>query len=66
LIRDKERDQALEEFMTFIDEATGKETKEGPPVPNWTRLPGTEQEKLPFGQVVASYQSVDLPLMPVF
>jgi hypothetical protein len=31
----------------------------------WRPLPGTEDEKLPFGERVPSYRSIDLPLVPV-
>ena len=31
----------------------------------WKPTPGTEDEKLPFGQWVPTYRSLDLPLTPV-
>jgi len=65
LVRDKDADAVLEEFMSFVDQSTGKETRRDSTLPIWTRPPGTENEKLPFGQIVHSYRSVDLPLAPV-
>jgi hypothetical protein len=65
LIRDKDSDRVLEEFMGPGDESTGQKTNHDSSFPIWKRLPGTEQEKLPFGQVVPGYQSLDLPLQPV-
>jgi len=41
------------------------ERKEDLVIPIWKYLPGEEGEKLPFGQVVPCYRSVDLPLVPV-
>jgi hypothetical protein len=65
LIRDKKSDEVLEEFMEFADESKKKGLKQDSSFTIWKRLPGTEQEKLPFGQVVPSYKSVDPPLQPV-
>lgn len=65
LVRDKNSDAVLEEFMGSVDQKTGKTTKQDPSFPIWKHLPGTEQEKLPFGKIVPSYRSVDLPLEPV-
>lgn len=54
LIRDQKNDQVLEEFITLGEEDTS--TGEVRKVTIWKRLPGMEQEKLPFGQTVPSYQ----------
>jgi hypothetical protein len=63
LVRDQGSDGVLEEFYGSVDLSTGRESKQA--FPMWKRLPGTGQEKLPFGQVLASYRSIDLPLVPV-
>lgn len=34
-------------------------------LPMWKPVPGMEDEKLPFGQRVPAYRSLDLPLIPV-
>jgi len=64
LIRDNGHDEELTEFMSAIDQSTGKITNENAS-PIWTRVPGTEHEKLPFGQIVHAYRSIALPLAPV-
>lgn len=58
LIRDPQNDEVLKEFITLGEEDTSKVTI-------WKRLPGMEQEKLPFGQTVPSYQDPALPLLPI-
>lgn len=64
--RDEEADSVLKEFMDCGPEppsAGAPETCLN--VPIWKRVPGAEPAKLPFGQRVPSYLSVDLPLVPV-
>lgn len=65
LIRDPRNDQVLEEFITLRekDMSTGRIREVRRTV--WKRLPGMEQEKLPFGQIVHSYQDPALPLLPI-
>ncbi|HEY6348499.1 MAG TPA: hypothetical protein VI636_03715 [Candidatus Angelobacter sp.] len=70
LIRDKHLDRALEEFLGCTILSKDEEKPEDgdprcPPTPIWKYLPGGEQEKLPFGQKVRGYRSMDLPLEPV-
>jgi hypothetical protein len=62
LIRDKGSDQILVEFMDSIHASTEQEAQR---LPLWTLVSGAEQEKLPFGKIVPSYLSVDLPLAPL-
>lgn len=50
LVRTAERDEKLEEFIRGED-VYGKEIKS----PIWRRVPGAEEEKLPFGDVLRSY-----------
>lgn len=65
LIRDPRNDQLLEEFITLRekDMTTSRVREVHRTV--WKRLPGMEQEKLPFGQIVQSYQDPALPLLPI-
>jgi hypothetical protein len=65
LIRDQAGDVILNEFMSSMDLRTGKESQPGRRLPLWTRTPGNEQARLPFGSVVRCYRSVGLPLLPV-
>ena len=64
LVRDPQNDEVLKEFITLGEEdtSTGRVNK----VTIWKLLPGMEQEKLPFGQTVPSYQDPALPLLPIF
>jgi hypothetical protein len=64
LIREKDSDAVLKEFMDCVDDSGGRAT-ECQPIPIWKHVPDTEREKLPFGQRVPSYRSADLPLVPV-
>jgi hypothetical protein len=66
LIHEKESDVILREFLDSEDPTTGKKTNQNPSLPIWKRVPGTENEKLPFGQTVRGYRSLDLPLAPLF
>jgi len=50
VIRTPERDERIEEFILGED-VYGKALKS----PIWTRVTGTEVEKLPFGEVLRSY-----------
>ena len=65
LIRDKDSDEVLDEFVNFVEQSTGAKAKPAQSLPIWKYPPGAEKEKLPFGRVVPAYQSVDLPLAPV-
>jgi hypothetical protein len=66
LTRDQDADSLLKEFMDCATESPSSHTPEPcPHVPMWRLVPGAEAEKLPFGQRVPSYRSVDLPLAPV-
>jgi hypothetical protein len=65
LVRTKDADQPLEQFTGFIDSLTGKTHSNDAGIPAWKATLGMEQEKLPFGQVLPSYQSLDYPLAPV-
>jgi hypothetical protein len=60
LLRQKDCDAALEGSM---DEAPGRSLNLALPI--WKHPPGTEQDLLPFGQVIPCYRSVELPLAPV-
>ena len=50
LVRTVARDEKMEEFILGQD-VYGKDFKS----PIWTRVPGAEEEKLPFGEVLRSY-----------
>lgn len=61
LVRQVSSDSVLKEFYECSPESTGK----CPQLRMWRLVPGAEDEKLPFGQSVPSYRSMDLPLAPV-
>jgi hypothetical protein len=66
LTRDREADSVLKEFIDCAAESrSGHMPEPCPHAPIWKRVPSAEDEKLPFGQRVPSYRSVDLPLTPV-
>lgn len=65
LVRDKNSDEVLTEFMQALDPATGQRNEHETSLPTWIRTPGTERERLPFGKVVPSYRWAALPLAPV-
>jgi hypothetical protein len=66
LTRDQGSDAVLKEFMDCCAESPSGHTSEPcPQIAMWKRVPGAEVDKLPFGQRVPSYRSVDLPLAPV-
>ena len=66
LTRSQAPDSVLKEFMECRAESPRSSAPEPcPHFPIWKRIPGAEDEKLPFGQRVSSYRSVDLPLVPV-
>jgi hypothetical protein len=66
LTHDQDADSVLKEFIDCATESPSGHTSEPcPHVPMWKRVPGAEHEKLPFGQRVPGYSSVDLPLTPV-
>ena len=58
LYRQKDCDGVLQQFMNV-------EPKQSIDTPNWKHPPGTENESLPFGQIVPCYHSIDLPLRPI-
>jgi hypothetical protein len=62
LKRQKDADSVLKEFYDCPPESAGKCLHLGR---MWVSMPGIEDEKLPFGQLVPSYRSIDLPLAPV-
>jgi hypothetical protein len=65
LIRDKERDAILNEFLN-CEKTSNEAAKEScSPIPAWKRTPGEEDEILPYGTKLPSYRSADLPLVPV-
>lgn len=51
---------------SVLKESTTAEHEQDLVVPIWNYPPGAEHEKLPFGQLLPCYRSVDLPLAPVF
>ncbi len=63
LTRDEKRDEVLERFFKCVDEQAG-ETRETCVVPMWKFVPGAQDEEqlLPFGKAIPSYQFPDLPL----
>jgi hypothetical protein len=61
LKREQDADSVLKEFLDCAPDST----EECPHMPVWRLIPGAQEEKLPFGQTVPSYRSVDLPLVPV-
>jgi hypothetical protein len=65
LTRDRDADSVLKEFIDCTESSSGHTPDPCPPLPMWKRVPNAEHEKLPFGQWVPSYRSLDLPLVPV-
>lgn len=66
LTRTQDADSVLREFIDCDAKSPSGHTPEPcSPVPMWKRVPTAEHEKLPFGQRVPSYTSVDVPLVPV-
>src|SRR5580700_11493121 len=66
LVREKDSDTVLKEFMECGSAFPGgRAAQPCAPIPIWKRVPDTERDKLPFGQRVPCYRSVDLPLVPV-
>ncbi len=64
LIRDKARDEVLEEFLR----CGGESPNGGEPcirTPAWLRVPDAEREELPFGNIVPAYQFADSPLADI-
>jgi hypothetical protein len=66
LTRDQDADSFMKEFIGCVVES---HSSYGPEpcshLPRWKLVPGAELEKLPFGQRVPNYRSVDLPAVPV-
>jgi hypothetical protein len=54
LTRTKSEDDPIEKYIKSIDEKTGKEVDAK--IPAWELISGAENEELPFGKVVASYE----------
>ena len=66
LTRTQDADSVLREFIDCDAKSpSGHAPEPCSPMPMWKRVPTAEHEKLPFGQRVPSYSSVDLPLVPV-
>ena len=66
LMRTQDADSVLREFIDCDAESPSGQTPEPcSPMPMWKRVRAAEREKLPFGQRVPSYRSVDLSLVPV-
>jgi len=61
LKRQQDSDSVLTEFYDCPPDSADK----CPHLRMWRPVPGTEDEKLPFGHRVPSYRSIDLPLVPV-
>jgi hypothetical protein len=61
LKRDPDADSVMKEFVDCAPDSTG----ECPHLPIWRLVPGAKDQKLPFGHVIPSYRSADLPLAPV-
>jgi hypothetical protein len=61
LKRQQDTDSVFKEFYDCLPDSADK----CPHLRMWRPVPGTEDEKLPFGQRVPSYRSIDLPLAPV-
>src|SRR5256885_5598361 len=61
LKRQQDADSALKEFYDCPPDSADKCLHLGR---MWSAMPGTEDEKVPFGQRVPSYRSIDLPLAP--
>lgn len=59
LKRQQDADSILKEFYDCSP------ANKCPELRIWKSVPGAEDEKLPFGQRVPSYRSIDLPLAPV-
>lgn len=62
LKRQQDADSVLKEFYDCPPGSAGNCLHLGR---MWSPMPGTEDEKLPFGQRVSNYRSIDLPLAPV-
>jgi|SRR5215469_638839 len=60
LRREKDADAVLKEFL----ECAPGSSLPCPELPVWRRVPSGENEKLPFGQVIPNYRSLDLRLEP--
>src|SRR5580700_7021647 len=66
LIREKDSDSVLKEFMECSSESpSGHAAQPCSPMPIWKHVPDTERDRLPFGQRVPCYRSADLSLTPV-
>jgi hypothetical protein len=58
LMRDRNFDAILREFMDCNNEQPPTNCE----VPMWRRVPGSEDEKLPFGERLPSYRSKGVPV----
>jgi hypothetical protein len=54
-VRIKEREQAVEKYLTVVNLETGKDESERMAVPAWKVLPGAESERIPVGEVLPYY-----------
>ena len=61
LKREQDADSVLKEFVDCAPNSAEK----CPQLPMWKFVPGAEDEKLPFGHEIPSYQSLEMPLAPV-
>jgi len=61
LKREQDADSVLKEFVECAPDSAEK----CPHLPMWRFVPGAEDEKLPFGHEIPSYQSLEMPLAPV-
>jgi hypothetical protein len=60
LRRELDDDSVLDEFL----ECSSETSEKCPQIPKWRVVPGAEN-KMPYGRIVPSYLSADLPLVPV-
>lgn len=60
LRRELDADSVLDEFL----ECSSETFEKCPQIPKWKVVPGAEDTKPPYGKIVPSYFSADLPLVP--
>jgi hypothetical protein len=65
LVREKECESELREFSLVQDQSSGDKPRPDPDMPVWHYPPGAPEVKLPYGQVLRCYRSLDLSLLPV-
>ena len=59
------REQPAETMVQKYRDCSDSANVNCPQLPIWKPIPGAEDEKLPFGHLVPSYRSLDLPLVPL-